>query len=75
MSQVGGKMSKYQGEFVTVSTDLRIIVSNFVATDVYALFMKSIKKNLLRNVQNEGVNGFLNNVKKTMVLDREGTPY
>ena len=36
---------------------LRIILSNFVATDVYALFMKSIKKNLLRNVQNEGGGG------------------
>ena len=43
-------------------------MSNYVATDVYALFKKSIKKNLLCNVQNEGggVNGFLNNVKKKL---------
>ena len=40
-----------------VSTDLRIILSNFVATDVYALFKKSIKKNLQHNVQNEGGGG------------------
>ena len=40
MSQFGGKMSKFD----IVSTDLRIILSNFVATDVYALFKKSIKK-------------------------------
>ena len=66
MSQIGGKMSKFYGETDIVSTDLRIILSNFVATDVYALFEKSIKKNLLRNVQNEGggVKGFLNNVQK-----------
>ena len=32
MSQFGGKMSKFD----IVSTDLRIILSNFVATDVYA---------------------------------------
>ena len=44
MSQIGGKMSKFYGEFDIVSTDLRIILSNFVATDVYALFKKSIKK-------------------------------
>ena len=39
--------------------------------------MKSIKKDLLRNVQNEGggVNGFLNNVKKTTLLVGDGTPY
>merc|ERR1712001_426016 len=45
MSQIGGKMSKFYGETDIVSTDLRIILSNFVATDVYALFRKSIKKN------------------------------
>ena len=32
-------------------------MSNFVVTDVYALFMKSIKKNLLHNVKNEGGGG------------------
>ena len=50
MFQFGGKMSKFD----IVSTDLRIILSNFVATDVYALFKKSIKKNLQHDVQNEG---------------------
>ena len=44
MSQIGGKMSKFYGETDIVSTDLHIILSNFVATDVYALFRKSIKK-------------------------------
>ena len=44
MSQIGGKMSKFYGETDIVSTYLRIILSNFVATDVYALFKKSIKK-------------------------------
>ena len=48
MSQIGGKMSKFWGKFDIVSKDLRIILSNFVATDVYALFKKSIKKN--RNI-------------------------
>ena len=57
MSQIGGKLSKFEGEFVIVSIDLRIILSNYVATDVYALFKKSIKKNLLRNVQNKGGGG------------------
>ena len=46
MSQIGGKMSKFYGETDIVSTDSRIILSKFVATDVYALFRKSIKKNL-----------------------------
>ena len=55
MSQIGGKMSKYWGKFVIVSTDLGIILSR--RRDVYALFMKSIKKNLLRNVQNKGGGG------------------
>ena len=54
ISQIGGKMSKFLGEYDIVSIDLRIILSNYVATDVYALFKESIKKNLLHNVQNEG---------------------
>ena len=76
MSQIGGKMSKFQGEFVIVSIDLRIILSNYVATDVYALFKKSIKKNLLRNVQKRGgwVNGCLNNVQKNCRFGDEGHP-
>ena len=57
MSQIGGKMSQFYGEFVIVSIDLRIILSNDVATGVYALFKKSIKKNPLRNVQKRGGGG------------------
>ena len=74
MSQIGGKMSKYWGKFVIVSTDLRIILSQ--RRDVYALFMKSIKKNLLRNVQNEGggVKSVLNNVKKNCGFGNGGHP-
>ena len=49
MSQIGGKMSKFLGEVVIVSIDLRIILSNYVATDVYALFKKSIKKMIKKN--------------------------
>ena len=54
------------GWMFVFSTDLLIILSNFVAADVYALFKKSIKKNLQHDVQNEGggVKGFLNNVQK-----------
>ena len=44
MSQFGGKMSKFYGETDIVSTDLRIILLNFVATDVYALFKSPSKK-------------------------------
>ena len=44
MSQIVGKMSKLYGEIVILSIGLRIILSNYVATDVYALFKKSIKK-------------------------------
>ena len=66
MSQIGCKMSKFWGEFVIVSTDLRITLLNFVATDVYALFKNSIRIKLQHDVQNKGGggggNGFLNNV-------------
>ena len=47
-------MSKFYGKFDIVSTDLRIILSNFVATDVYALFLKSFKINCDIHVQNKG---------------------
>ena len=57
-------MSKFKGRLDIVSTGFHIILLNFVATEVYALFMKSIKRNLLRNVQNE----------KTADLEDEGTP-
>ena len=78
MSQFGGKMSKFWGKFDIVSTDLRIILSNFVATDIYALFKKSIKKNLQHDVQNEGGGGgskaFWTMFKKTADLVEDGTP-
>ena len=62
-------MSKFYGKFDIVSTDLRIILSNFVATDVYALFKKSIKKNcnmMFKTKWGGGGKGFLNNVKKKL---------
>ena len=76
MSQVGGKMSKFQGEFDIVSTDLRIILSNFVATDVYALFKKSIKKicNMMFETKRGGVKAFLNNVQKNCRSGEGGHP-
>ena len=47
-------MSQFGGKFDIVSTDLRIILSNFAATDDYGLFKKSIKIFLQHDVQNEG---------------------
>ena len=38
MSQFGGKMFKFEGKFDIVSTDLRVILSNFVGADVSTLF-------------------------------------
>ena len=62
MSQIGGKMSKFYGETDIVSTYLRIILSNFVATDFYSLFRKSIKKNCNINqsmfIRQQQPNGF-----------------
>ena len=63
MSQIGGKLSKFYGEFNIVSTDLLIILLNFVATDVYALFRKSINK--ICNIM----------FKKTADLAEYGSPY
>ena len=77
MSQIGGKMSKFYGETYIVSTDLRIILSNFVATDVYALFRKSIKKNcniMFKTKGGGGVKGFLNNVQKNCRFGEGGHP-
>ena len=37
-------MSQIEGKFDIVTTELRFILSNFVATDVYALFNMSDKK-------------------------------
>ena len=37
MSQIEGKIIKFKVKFDIFSTDLRIILSNFVATDVYTL--------------------------------------
>ena len=52
-------------------------MSNFVATDVYALFWKSFKKNCNIHVQNEGGGGVksrLNNVEKTALFTNVGFP-
>ena len=59
------KLSKFQGSFDIVTIDLRLILSKFVATDVYALFKKSVKKicNIMFKTRG-GVKGFLNNVQK-----------
>ena len=60
---------------LTVSTDLRLILLIFVVTDFYALFQKSFKKIATYMLKTMGgVNGFLNNVKKTTYLVNEGTP-
>ena len=55
------------------------ILSIFVATDVYALFKKSVTKKCNLNVQNkggrgEGLTGFLNNVKKNCNIGGEWIP-
>ena len=51
-------------KFDIVSTDLLLILSNFVATDAWVLFEKSIKKicNIMFKTNGGGINGFLNNV-------------
>ena len=46
-------MSRFGGIFDIASTELRLILLIFVATDSYSLFTKSVKK-VLPNVQNEG---------------------
>ena len=63
-------MSKFSGKFDIVSTDLRIILLNFVVTDVYALFNESTKKLLQK-----GRGGSTALLKKTADLVRDGTPY
>ena len=77
MSQFGGKMSKFYGKFDIVSTDLRIILSNSVATDVFALFKKSIKKicNIFFEHGFDPPPPFWTLLKKTADLVKEGTPY
>ena len=64
---------RFQAVFYIVSTDLRLIMSIFVAKDIFALFTKSVK-NWILNVQNEGRGGqqLLNNVKKTTELVLQG---
>ena len=56
-------------KFNIFSTDLRINLSDFVATGVYASFKKSFKIICNMHVQNEGgAKGRLNNVKKNTLL-------
>ena len=78
MSQIGGKMSKLEGEFVIVSIDLRIILSNYVA-QTFTRFLRNPPKKIcsamFKTEGGGGVNGFLNNVKKTMEMVWDGTPY
>ena len=58
------------------STELPLILSLFVATDVNALFTKFVKKNCNMNIQNEGGgNGCLNNVEKAAKLAGDGVSY
>ena len=52
-------MSLIGGEFVIVSIYLRIILSNYVATDFYALFKKSIKKTLPEAQRTQGIDSLL----------------
>ena len=56
------------GIFDIVSIDVRLILLNFAATNVYELFTKSVKKICNLNDQNErgggGINGIFNNFKK-----------
>ena len=65
------------GIFDIVSTDVCLIFLIFVATNVYALFKKSVKQICNLNVQNEGGGGevFFNNVKKNAELAGDGIPY
>ena len=68
-------MSKFQSKFDIVTIDLRVILSIIVATGVYALLIKLLQKNSPHNVQTEGFNGFLNNLKKNALFLYEGFPY
>ena len=64
MSQIGGKMSKFYGETDIVSTDLRSILSNFVATGIYSLFNSPSEKSATHmfKMREGGVKGCFNNV-------------
>ena len=48
------KLSQCLGKFDNFSTDLRTILSNFVATDVYALFNSPLEKSATRLYKFEG---------------------
>ena len=58
-----------------VSTDLRLILSIFVARDVYPHLTKSVKKNCDQNVQNKrgGVQRLFKQLSEKLVAD--GIPY
>ena len=66
------------GWMFVFSTDLLIILSNFVATDVYALFKKSIKKNCNMMFKTKGGGGgqrlFEQCSKKNCRFGRGGHP-
>ena len=55
-------------KFNIFTIDLHVILSIIVATGVYALFLKFLKKNSPHDVQTKGggVKGLLNNVKKKL---------
>ena len=58
------ELSRFEGIFDIVSTEIRFILSIFVATDVNALFTKPGNKISYQVFKTRGVNCFLNNVKK-----------
>ena len=77
MSQIEGKIVKMLGSVWHLPTDLRIILSNFVVTDVYAFFKKSFKTISNLHVQNEGGEGpkaVWTMLKKTAPLANVGFP-
>ena len=65
----------YMFFFGIFSTDLRLILSIFVARDVYPHLTKSVKKNCDQNVQNKrgGVQRLFKQLSEKLVAD--GIPY
>ena len=58
MSQIEGKLSNSECNWTFPPTDLRTILSNFVATEVYTLFQLSFRQ--IRNMKQGGVEDHLN---------------
>ena len=52
------KLSQYQANFKKDSTDLRTILSNFVATDIYILFNSPLEKSATWLYKTEGWGGW-----------------